>query len=112
MEESLEAITKAVNWYSRTKSPDPNLLLESLRVITSHLFTLETHRAIYQNAFESIVFDGTKVDGESVARAKNRAEVEVPELYKLRRIMEASYRVADAIRTTLSFIKHEQSHLS
>ena len=44
----------------------------------------------------------------TVARAVNFAEVEVPELYLLRRIMDAGIRCQDSIRTHISFIKFEK----
>jgi len=110
MNESLQAIERVADWYKNAKGASPEQLLEALRVVTSHLFTLETERANYHKLYEDIIFDKTK-DGDSVARATNAAEVEVPELYMLRRIMEASYKMADAIRSQISYLKHEQSHL-
>ena len=44
----------------------------------------------------------------SVAASKIRADEQVPEIYMLRRVMNAAYRVADAMRSNISYIKKEQ----
>lgn len=106
MNESLEAITKCIEWYKKTKEANPNELVEVLRVISSHLFTLETFRADYKKEYEALIFDITK-DGISVNRAINEAETRIPELYMLRHIIDAAGRVCDSIRTQISLAKHE-----
>ena len=111
MKEALVSIADCVAWYKKAKGASPDKLLEVLRVITSNLYTLENERAEYKKRYEGIIYEETK-EGSSVARAQNLAEVEVPELYMLRRVMEASYRVSDAIRTQISFLKSEMSHLN
>jgi hypothetical protein len=43
----------------------------------------------------------------SVARAQVEADVRYPELYELRRTMDAAYTVVNAIRTNISYLKSE-----
>jgi hypothetical protein len=45
---------------------------------------------------------------KTVARAENEAHVTYPQMYQLRRIQDAGYRVADAIRTNISYLKSER----
>ena len=47
----------------------------------------------------------------TVARAINFAEVEVPELYLMRRIMDRASNCCEAIRTHISFKKYEKKKL-
>lgn len=75
-------------------------LMKNLSVIMSHL---EFIRAGYNDQYNDVM---VKHDG-SVAGAKLKADSEVPELYKLRRIMNAGYRIIDAMRSNLSYIKKE-----
>jgi len=46
----------------------------------------------------------------TVSRAVNIAEVEVKEMYLIRRISDAAYRNCDAIRTNISFLKNERNN--
>lgn len=109
MQESLDEITKCIDWYKTAKNTDPHKLVEILRVISSHLYTLETYRSEYKKEYESLIFDLTN-DGYTVARATNEAETRIPQLYMLRRIIEASSRVCDAIRTQVSLAKQEMTN--
>ena len=43
-----------------------------------------------------------------VARANIQADKEVPQLYKLRRIMKAGYEIVGAIRSNISSLNKEQ----
>jgi hypothetical protein len=54
------------------------------------------------------VFDLTTNKKMTVARAINFAEVDVPELYMLRRLLDSGYRCSDSIRTHISFLKLEK----
>jgi hypothetical protein len=49
------------------------------------------------------------LSGLSVARAENEAHVKVPEMYLLRRVMDAGYEVIGAIRTNISYLKSERN---
>ena len=48
----------------------------------------------------------------SVARATNEANIAVPEVYKLRKLTSAGYRVCDAIRSNISFLKLEYNNVT
>ena len=109
MEEQLELITKCIEWFkkeSRKETLDINLMIKSYSQITTSLFYLETIRADYHQQYEEIVFNLVS-SGHSVARAVNEANVKIPELYLLRRVMDAAYRNTDAMRTIISFAKKE-----
>ncbi len=108
MIESLEVIRGIIEWLKDplNKGADPGYLLDLLRGLSAHLYTLEECRADYHKKYEEIIFNEVK-KGKSVNQAKNLAETKVPELYMLRRIMEAAYRNVDAIRTTISYKKYE-----
>ena len=94
MEEVLANITDIIEWYNKEQRDNPHDLIKAMRKLTTNLYTLETYRADYKKSFETVIFNAVK-NGDSVARASNKAEIEVSELYMLRRIMEAAYRVSD-----------------
>ena len=77
-----------------------------LKELTTGLYYLETIRTTAQKHYEGIIHNKVN-EGFSVARATNQANVEIPEMYKLRRILESGYRVVDSMRTNISFIKSE-----
>jgi hypothetical protein len=108
MEEQLKLITKCIEWFKdhSKKSIDVNKLINVYSQITTSLFYLETIRADYHQQYEEIVFNLVG-SGHSVARAVNEANVKIPELYLLRRVMDAAYRNTDAMRTIISFAKKE-----
>lgn len=108
MKESLEQITKIIEWLKDPKNKDASIayLTELLRGITGHLYTLEQYRSQYHDQYEKIVFKLVK-EGSTVARATNEANVLVPEMYMLRRVMEAAYANVDSLRTIISFKKQE-----
>lgn len=106
MQESLSAISNTITWYRQNRNASPRELIEALVSITTHLYTLEECRSEYKKSFEAKVYEYTN-EGQSVARSVNMAEIEVPELYRLRRIMEAAYEVVGALRTHISFLKQE-----
>jgi len=110
MKETLDEVSYIIEEYKSIEGLDGNTLNTMLREITSRLFYLEKHRASYKNKYERAVYNEVK-NGSTVSRAVNKAEVDYPELYELRRFMEAAYRVSDAIRTNISFIKSEMNHL-
>jgi hypothetical protein len=88
---------------------DGHRLNELLQKITGNLYYLETVRSHQHNLFETMVHNLVK-KGNSVARATNEAHVEYPLMYQLRRVMDSGYRIADAIRTNISYLKSEKSN--
>ena len=110
MKNTLNEITELIEEYKGMSLLNGSDLNSILRDITTRLHHLETLRADYRNDYENLVHLGVK-NGDSVSRSINEANVKVPEIYLLRRFMDSSYRVCDAIRTNISFLKSEMSNL-
>jgi hypothetical protein len=107
-EQSLENLTSYIQAYDDVSLNDGESLNFLLQKINTTLFYLETERTNFKKQYEMKVFDLTTNKKMTVARAINFAEVDVPELYLLRRIMDSGYRCSDAIRTNISFLKSEK----
>ena len=106
MELTLERIAELIEEYNNTNIFNGNKLNEQLKELTSRLYYIETIRTKAHEDYEKVIH--TKVaEGFSVARATNQANIEVPEMYQLRRLLESGYRVVDAMRTNISFLKSE-----
>lgn len=76
-------------------------LMKNLTVILSHL---EHLRNSYHN-----IWIGVSMQEKSVAAGERRANKEVPELYQLRRIMTAGYKVVESMRSNISYVKSEKN---
>ena len=100
-------LNKYVSRYYSCNLQDGNELSELLHKITGLLYYLECVRCETHNLYEVNVFELVK-GGASVARAVNESNVKYPEMYQLRRIMESGYRIVDAIRTNISYLKSEK----
>jgi Zn-finger nucleic acid-binding protein len=101
--EWLKAYDDRVEFYEGLEWNDRgqlNTLLKEMSIIMSQLehFRTEAHKK--HNGI-MYTFEGTS------AKAKIKADYEVSELYQLRRIMEAGYRVIDAIRSNISSLNKE-----
>ena len=107
-EKTLENLTSYIQAYDDVSLNDGENLNYLLQKINTTLFYLENERSIFKKQYEMKVFDLTTNKKMTVARAVNFAEVDVPELYMLRRIMDSGYRISDAIRTNISFLKSEK----
>jgi hypothetical protein len=94
-------------YYALKELRDGEHLSMLLQKITGLLFYLEAVRSAVHSEFETTIFNLVK-DGATVARATNQAHVECPLMYQLRRTMDAGYRITDAIRTNISYIKSEK----
>lgn len=92
-----------------TKPLDGHRLNQLLQKINGNLYYLETVRSEQHSLFETMVHNLVK-EGNSVARATNTAHVEFPMMYQLRRIMDSGYRITDAIRTNISYLKSERTN--
>lgn len=106
---ALDRITAIIKEYRQSSDMNGENLNEWLKELTGTLFYLEKERSEYHYAFEKKVHLHTG-EGDSVARAVNKANVSIPEMYMLRRIMDAAYTVADAMRTNISYLKKERHH--
>jgi hypothetical protein len=108
-EQSLNNLSMYVDSYDSVSLNDGEQMSQILQKLTVTLFYLETERSAFKKQYEQVVYDLTSDKKLSVARALNIAEVQVPELYMMRRIMDSAYRVCDAIRTNISFLKNERN---
>jgi hypothetical protein len=111
MIEQLDKLNGFVNEYYKMKIDVRNgdKLNYLLQKITGLLYYLETERSQIHDAFQTAIFEGVK-DKKTVARAENEAHVTYPQMYQLRRVMDAGYRIADSIRTNISYLKSEKIH--
>jgi uncharacterized protein YicC (UPF0701 family) len=103
----IETLNEYVNKYYNCNRQDGNELSLYLQKITALLYYLESVRSQIHNNYEVEIFKLVK-EGNSVARAVNEANVKHPMMYQLRRIMDGGYRIADAIRTNISYLKSER----
>ena len=110
-EQSLEKLTSYIQAYDDVSLNDGESLNFLLQKINTTLFYLESERAIFKKKYENRIYELTTDKKMTVARSINFAEVEVPELYLLRRIMDSAYRCSDAIRTNISFLKSEKRNV-
>ena len=109
MNEVLNKIAEIIEDYNKSEL-DGIKLNNSLKLLTSYLYYIETLRTEAHERFEFVIYEKVK-DGLSVARATNEANIQVPEMYRLRRLLESSYRVCDAMRTNISFLKSEFNNI-
>lgn len=109
--EQINKLNKYVNRYYNCNRQDGNELSLLLQKITALLFYLESVRSEIHDMYESEVYNLVK-GGASVARAVNEANVKYPQMYQLRRIMDGGYRIADAIRTNISYLKSEKQQVN
>ncbi len=107
-EKTLATLTEFIQAYDDVSLNDGENLNYLLQKINTTLFYLENERSNFKKQYEIKVFDLTSNKKMTVARAINLAEVDIPELYMLRRIMDSAYRCSDAIRTNISFLKSEK----
>ena len=110
MKETLNKIADIIDNYNSTDIFDGQTLNNQLKQLTSMLYHVETIRTKAHQDFESVIHSKVK-EGFSVARATNEANVAVPEMYRLRRLLESGYRVADSMRTNISFLKSEMYNI-
>ena len=109
MEAQVNSILDICREYSSMSTLDPHRLNELLKDLSGRLFYLETIRSEIHDKWQSKVFELTK-DGKNVSRAENEAHTAYPEMYLLRRVVTSGWKVADAIRTNISYLKNEQTN--
>lgn len=107
LEKALNHLTNYVKKYRELSPDDGDGMVECLQQITPTLFYLEGERAKAHERYEGIVHKEV-INGNSVARAMNLANVHVPEMYQLRKIIDSAYTTCEAIRSHLSWIKTEK----
>jgi len=102
-EDWLTSFSTRVEKYGKLKWNEGGEISELMKDLTVILCHLEQERKEAHEKWNHLVFT---FEG-SVSRAEISANEEVPELYQLRRIMQAGYRVVDAMRSNISYIKKE-----
>lgn len=100
----LNRVTDIVDKYNNLTINSGSELSDLLRRLTCELFYLEKFRSEYQEQHNNIMHN----EKGAVSKALILANEKVPELYMLRRVMNAAYRVVDALRSNISYIKKEQ----
>lgn len=108
LKEALDHITENIELYRNADIKDGHQLAMILQQVSATLFFLETERAKYHEQWQNIVSKFV-LSGKTVARSENEAHVSIPEMYMLRRVMDSAYTVVEAIRSNISWIKHEQN---
>ena len=108
LQKAIDILSDNIMKYRQSQQVSGDEICEYMRQISGILFYLETERAMYHDSFQNKVNE-LVLAGDSVARSENKAHVEVPEMYKLRRIMDSAYSVLDAMRSQLSWLKQEKN---
>lgn len=109
MKETLEEIEQIIDWFREQHDPGLHDVIHAYQRLVGALYMLETYRVEYKRKHDAIIFNLVQ-EKTSVARATNEADVKVPQLYMLRRIMDAAYNNSDAMRTIISAKKQELSN--
>lgn len=105
-EKVIDKMERLVNEYHTMMELNPNQLSEILKNFVSAMFYLETVRAEVHNIYHRRLVELTD-DGLAYNRAQSQTAIDVPDMYRLRRLMDAGYEVVGAIRTNISLIKQE-----
>lgn len=109
MDEVINKLDGLINRYhtmERLNGEDLNTLLQ---LITSSLYFLETMRSEMHNRW-NIEVKRLVDQGESVSKSENQAYVKYPDMYRSRRLVTSGYKVVEAIRSNISFIKQEMNN--
>ena len=102
-------ITVIIEDYNTSDGHHQQGLLDMARALAANLFFLEKHRADVHKKFEG--FKHTLITGGStIGKADNSANFTHPELYMLRRIMEAGYKNLDIMRSEISWLRAEMNN--
>lgn len=103
LNDALEEYNSIIDTYHSlqwNEGPQISSLMKNLSVVLSHL---EHLRHSYHN-----MWIAESMKEKSVAAGERRANKEVPELYQLRRIMTAGYKVLESMRSNISYVKFEK----
>lgn len=104
---ALNHISDNIKKYRECDLMDGNELLVILQQITGTLHYLESVRGDYHHQYQAVI-NKLVLEGSTVSRAENQANIDVPQMYMLRHIMTSAYEVVGAIRTTVSYLKTEK----
>jgi len=104
LEEILATIRASVDEYEGLDLNETKTQAETLRTLTNNLFYLEAHRVDAYKKWHSVYFQSTSTTN---AGKEREADMQVQDLYLIRRVMTSGYRVVDSIRSTISVFKRE-----
>jgi len=110
MNEILDKITTIIEDYNSSDGHHPEGLLNMARTLAANLFFLEKHRANIQKKFEGQKYLLINNDGMPVSKAENVCNFRYPEMYMLRRVMEAGYKNLDIMRSEVSWLRAEMNN--
>jgi hypothetical protein len=110
-DKALQNIADNIKSYRQMKTFNGEELLIILQQIVGTLHYLEGQRSEAHKAWTGRVYHYSVVEGESINKAEMKANNEVPELYLLRHIMNSGYKNAEAIRSTLSWLRNEKQSI-
>lgn len=104
----LDKIAKTIDDYVQNKD-NPEVLLESLKTLASSGYYLANEMADQKIIYNSKVmrFMG---DGDSATMAEKRAKNETAELQRMKILIPQVNKTQDAIRTQISWLKHEMNN--
>lgn len=99
-----------INQYNKSKQEihGLNVLLQKASCTICYL---ESVRSFVHNEFQ-VLKDKYIDEGMSVARAENKAHIELPLMYKLRRKIGSWYECIGAMRTNISTLRSELNNLN
>jgi len=106
MQKLLDNITKIIEDYRSSNNHNPDGLLDMGRNLSAYLFSLEKYRAEKHKAFEACIY-ALRMQNMKVNAATNEANVKHPEMYMLRRFMEAAEKVHIQINVELKWLNSE-----
>lgn len=106
LEKLLDQYRGLVNDYYACEYTEVETIVQLMKSLSCVLASMETLRTEAYKKHNAILFKYTG----PVSRGQIEADDRVPELYMLRRIMNAGYRVVDAMRSNISFVKMEMQN--
>jgi hypothetical protein len=106
MNSVVQTITQVIEDFNETTDHHPEGLLTMGNTLASNMFFLEKYRATAHTAYEATIYS-LRQQNEKANAATNTANVKHPELYMLRRLIEASERVHIQISVQLKWLHAE-----
>lgn len=104
LDEIMHSLDQAVEMYENRPLDDLIHLSEILKKVDINLYALEKHRIEAHRKFNEIYFTCNQT---SNAAREKWAENQAPELYMIRRIMTAGYKLRDGIRSQIGIYRKE-----
>ena len=110
MKQQLDNLNTAIETYSNRKAIPGAMLLRINKNINITLCRLAVIRDEYHTKYEKVIFDSIS-KGDSAAKGTNKAKIEVPELYLLRKVILAAEGISKQISQEVSWLKSEMNNL-